>query len=178
MQRDRLHRRAAVAAVARAPADHGVRHHPIQVHADDALDGVDQRQPVRPRLDRRDPGLEDVADVRRQLNQHRHGRVLDRPAGHRLEHLGLLPDRRPHAAFAHAVRAAEVELDPVRAVIDHGLDDVAPVLPGLDHQRRDQGMPGVLLLHLAHLAQVDLERPVGDQLDVVEAHHALATDVE
>ena len=37
---------------------------------------------------------------------------------------------------------------------------------------------GVLALDLADLAQVDLERPVGDELDVVEADHARAVHVQ
>ncbi len=42
VQRDRLDGRAAVAAVGRAAADDGVGDHPVEVDADDALDGVDE----------------------------------------------------------------------------------------------------------------------------------------
>ena len=55
----------------------------------------------------------DVGDVGRQLDDHRHARVLLAPARHHLDVFGHLTDRRAHAALAHAVRAAEVELDAV-----------------------------------------------------------------
>jgi hypothetical protein len=40
------------------------------------------------------------------------------------------------------------------------------------HQRDDQRAVGPVALDAADLLQVGLQRPVGDQLDVVEAHHA------
>ena len=56
------------------------------------------------------------------------------------------------------------------------------VVPGLalrfHHQRGDHGVLRIALLDLGDLAQVDFERPVGDELDVVEAHHALAVPID
>ncbi len=75
-------------------------------------------------------GLADVGDVGRQLGDHRHARVLLAPAHDHLDIFRHLADGRAHAALAHAVRAAEVELDAVGA--------------GLLDQRQD-GLPGVLL---------------------------------
>ena len=40
------------------------------------------------------------------------------------------------------------------------------------HERHDHGAVGPVALDLGDLAQVQLQRPVGDELDVVEADHA------
>jgi hypothetical protein len=77
--------------------------------------------PSAPPSDRGEARLEDVADVGRELDEHRRPRELLRPAGDLLEDLGLLADGRAHAALAHPVRAAEVELEAVGAgVLDFG----------------------------------------------------------
>ena len=92
---------------------------------------------------------------------------------------GTWPTARAHAALAHAVRAAEVELQAVGAGVFGALDDVVPGLAlRFHHQRRDDGVLRVALLDLGDLAEVDLDRAVGDELDVVEAHHALAVPID
>ena len=63
----------------------------------------------------------DVGDVGRQLDDHRHARVLLAPARHHLDVFRHLADGRAHAALAHAVRAAEIQLDAVGAgLLDRG----------------------------------------------------------
>ena len=64
VERDGLDRRAAVAAVGGASADDRVGDHPVEVDADDALDGVDEAEAVGASLDGGDARDGDVADVR------------------------------------------------------------------------------------------------------------------
>ena len=92
--------------------------------------------------------------------------------------LGHLSDGGAHAALRHAVRTAEVELEPVGARALGGLDDLVPLLAlRLHHQRHDDGVLRVALLDLGDLAQVHRERTIGDELDVVEPHHALPVQI-
>ena len=85
-----------------------------------------------------------------------------------------LADGGAHAALAHAVRTAEVQLQAIGARAFRALDHLAPGLTlRLDHERRDDRVAGIEALDLGNLAQVDLDGPVADELDVVEAHHAL-----
>jgi hypothetical protein len=91
---------------------------------------------------------------------------------HQRDHLdvfGHLAHGRAHAALAHAVRAAEVQLHAVGAgVFHHGQDAFPAFFLAGHHQRDDQRAVRPGLLHAGHLLQVGAQRPVGDQLDVVE----------
>ena len=73
------------------------------------------------------------------------------------------------------MRTPEVQLQPVGARVFGRCTIVVPRLAlRLDHQRRDHRVFRIALLHFCDLAQIHIERPVADQLDIVEAHHALA----
>ena len=88
---------------------------------------------------------------------------------------GTWPTAAAHAALAHAVRAAEIELDAVGAgVLDARRISFQASLFDATISETTRARSGQRFLTSADLAQVDLERPVGDQLDVVEADHALA----
>ena len=56
------------------------------------------------------------------------------------------------------------------------------VVPGLalalDHERSDDHVARIAPLDFGHLLQVDLDGAVGDELDVIEAHHAAAIPVD
>ena len=92
------------------------------------------------------------------------------PAGDHLDVFRHLADGGAHAALAHAVRAAEVELDAVGAgLLDRGQDRLPARLVAGDHERDDHRAVGVVALDDLDLAEVGLQRPVGDELDVVEA---------
>ena len=141
----------------------------------DGVDGVDERDGVGAALLGRARRLADVGDVGRQLHDHRHAGVLLAPARDHLDIFRHLADRRAHAALRHAVRAAEIELDRRRRSVSStcGRMIFQRILGARHHQRDDHGAVGPVALDLLDLAQVDVERPVGDQLDVVEADHAL-----
>ena len=178
VQRDGLHRRAAVAAVRRQVANARLEREAVDVDADDALDGVDERNAVRAAALGGQPVRHDVRHVRRELHQHGHRRVVDGPRRDALVDLRLLPHGRAHAALAHAVRAAEVQLQAVGTRVHSALDDVLPLLLGLHHQGDDDRVLRVLLLGLVDLLEVHLERPVGDELDVVEADGRRAAEAD
>ena len=135
-------------------------------------------RPSAPPAHGREARLEDVAGVRRELDEDGRLRELLRPARDLLEQLRLLADRRAHAALAHAVRAAEVQLEAVDAGVLAPLDEDLPVVLRLGHQRRDDDVLRVALLDLADLAEVHLERAIGDELDVVEPHQLAAVVVD
>jgi hypothetical protein len=137
----------------------------------DGVDRVDQRHRVRPAVLGRLGGPADVGDVRRQLDDHRHARVLLAPAGDHLDIFRHLADRGAHAAFAHAVRAAEVELDAVGFRVLDLFQDRGPVFfLARHHERDDQGAVLPVALDALDFLEVHLQRPVGDQLDVVKAY--------
>src|SRR5207248_1985352 len=126
VERDRLHRGTAVAAVRRRASDARVWHEAIEIDADEALDRVDEGDAVAPA--RRDARLDDVAGVRRELHEDRRPRELLRPARDLRQKLRLLSDRRSHPALAHPVRAPEVELEAVAAGVLDLLDQGLPVV--------------------------------------------------
>src|SRR5258708_36553510 len=46
-----------------------------------------------------------------------------------------------------------------------------------DHQRRDDRVLRKTLLYFSNLPEVDVNRAVADELDIIEAHHALILKV-
>jgi hypothetical protein len=96
-------------------------------------------------------------------------RILLAPFGDHLDVFGHLANGRAHAAFAHAVRAAEIEFDAIGAgVLDARQDRLPACFLARHHDRDDHRPVGPALLDLGDFAQIDLEIAVGDQLDVVE----------
>jgi hypothetical protein len=88
-------------------------------------------------------GHANVGDVRRELHDHRGARLFLHPARDLLAVFGHLAHRRAHAALAHAVRAAEVELQAVGSGVFCALHNVVPGLAlALDHQRSDDHVLG------------------------------------
>ena len=67
-------------------------------------------------------------DVRGELDDHRDFAARLNPARNLLAVFGDLANRRAHAALAHAVRAAIVELDSVCAGVFDFADDIVPCL--------------------------------------------------
>ena len=119
-----------------------------------------------------------VGDVRRELHDDRNRCRLHHPARDLLAILRHLANGAAHAALAHAVRAAVVQFDAVRAGVFDALDDLPPRFGlRLDHGGDDDRAIGPGALDLGNFAQVDFNRPVGDQLDVVDGQHALAAVV-
>src|SRR5262249_46342536 len=79
----------------------------------------------------------------------------------------------------HAVRAAEIQLDAIRAGVLRPLDNVVPRFAlRLDHERNEERMTGVSFLDAGDLLQVDFERAVTDQFNVVQAHHLAAVVID
>ena len=80
-------------------------------------------------------------------------RVRLAPARHHLDIFGHLAHRRAHAALAHAVRAAEIQLDPVRAgLLDQRQDRLPALLVAGHHQRDDHRPVGPVALDRLDLA--------------------------
>ncbi|MPL84611.1 hypothetical protein SDC9_30576 [bioreactor metagenome] len=172
VQRDRLHRRAAIAAMGALAVDHRLGAEVVEIDRGHRFDRVDQADRVRPAALGGQRRRQDRSDIGRQLHDAGHARILLHPAGHHLDVFGHLPHRRAHAALGHAMRAAEVQLDAVGAgVLDMAEDRLPALLVAGHHQRHHERPVGIVALDRLDLAQVDLERAVGDQLDVVDPHH-------
>jgi hypothetical protein len=106
-------------------------------------------------------------------------RNFDDPARDLLDEFGILADGRPHAALRHPVRAAEVQFETVDGTACTAFDEIVPACAmHLGHQRRDDRAIGIRRLALRDLAQVHVERAIGDQLDVVHARSSCGADVE
>ena len=121
----------------------------------------------------------DVRDVRRELDDDRNRGDFLHPFDDLAGVIRNLADRAAHAALAHAVRAAEVELDAVGAATLRLLHHLMPRLAfRLHHQRRDDRMFRIIALDFRDLFEVVGNRPVADELDVVEAHHARGAEVD
>ncbi len=158
----------------RALAVDGMRdRHALEIDAHDRVDGVDERDRVGAAGLGGARRAADVGDVRRQLDDDGHARVLLAPARHHLDVFGHLPDGGAHAALGHAVRTAEIELD---AVAIRLLDAIQDRLPGFliarHHQRSDERAVRPFALDLFDLLQIDLEIAVSDELDIVEGDQA------
>src|SRR6266581_450455 len=120
----------------------------------------------------------DVGDVGCELHDHRDRGDFLYPFDDLAGVIGHLAHGAPHAPLAHPVRAPEVELDPVRARVLGLLHHLVPrLLLRFDHERRDYGVLRIIPLHLGDLFEVLGDGPVTDQLDVVEAHHAVLAEV-
>src|SRR5437868_3643257 len=100
------------------------------------------------------------------------------PACDLLAILRNLTNGGPHATLAHSMRAAVIELNAVRAGI---FDPANNILPGLlsrfHHRRYDNGTIRPGALDLSNLAQVDFERAIGNQLDIINREHLLRSVV-
>ena len=177
VQGDGFHRRAAIAAVGRVTVDIGLGHEAVEVHIRNAVDRVDEGNGVGSGAFRGAGGVDDIGDVRRELHDHRSGGDLHDPAGDFLGDIGILANGRAHAAFAHAVGAAEIELESVGASVLAALDEVVPFLAGIGHERGDDGVAGPAFFDLGDFAEVRFDRAVADEFDVVEADDAHRAEV-
>ncbi len=164
----------AVSAMRAFAVDHRPRLKGVEVDASDGVDGVDGRERVCTCTFRGARGDADVGDVGRELDDHGCASFFFDPRCDALGVFGHLSDGRAHAALAHSVRATEVELETIGAgILDLRHDLVPGCALGADHERRDDDVLWIASLDLGDFAQIDDGGPVGDELDVVEAHHAL-----
>ena len=178
VQRDGLDRRPAITAVRGLSAHVRTRRERVQIDPGDRIDGVDGREPVRAAALGRARHHADVGDIGCELHQHRRARNFFHPASDQLGVFGNLSDGAAHAALAHAVRAAEIQLQAVGARVFGLAHDLVPGLAlRLHHQRSDHCMLRIAFLHFGNFAQVHVQRAIGDQLDIVESHHALAIPI-
>src|SRR5262249_15790455 len=178
VQRDGFDCRAAVPTVAAPPGHRGTGSIGIKIDANQAVECVDQGDRISPAGFGGPRHVGDVCHIGRELHDHRRARYFFYPAGNHGGVLRHLAHGRAHAAFAHAVRTAEVQLQHVGA---GGFGPAYDVMPGFelrfDHQRCDHRVLGETLLDFRNLAQVCFDGAVSDEFDVVQAHHALVLQI-
>src|SRR3989344_2370070 len=164
--------RAAVAAVRTPAVGARAHHHAVQVHTHDGVDGVDERHRIGSTRLGGACGLAHVGDVGRELHDHGQLAVVLAPGRDHLDVLGHLAHGRAHATLAHAVGAAEVEFDAIGAGVFHERQDVLPaLLLARHHEGDDHGAVRPVAFDALDLFEVGVQRPVSDQLDVVQADH-------
>ena len=158
-QGNRLDRRAAIAAIAALAAHIGQRVDLFDVHADHAQNGVDGRKAVRPARFAGLPDQADVGDVRGQLGENRHGRVLFDPAANHFGQGRVLALFAAHVLFGHTVRAAKIEFDGIRARVLHRLHQLPPaIFFNAVHDAGNNGAVGVGFFEHPDVAQPRLRQ--------------------
>ena len=178
VQGDRLNRRAAIASVGGLAPHNRARRESVEVQTHKRVNRIDQAHSVGSAFFGRRGNARDVGNVGRQLDDHRCPRRLLHPRSDHLRVLGHLADSRAHAALAHTVRAAKVEFQRVRAGVFGAAHHLVPGFAlRFHHQRSDHQMLWVAFLHLVDFAEVVFNRPVADQLDIVEPHYLDAVQV-
>jgi hypothetical protein len=152
VQRDGLHRRAAIAAMAALAVDHREGREIVEIDVGDRVDRVDQADRIRPARFAAMAGGGSSVMLGVSFTMQGMRLYCLHPAGDHLDIFRHLADGRAHAAFGHAMRAAEVQFDPVGLGILDLFQDVLPVgfLAG-HHQRNDQRPVAPLALDLLDL---------------------------
>src|ERR1035441_1294512 len=126
VESDRLDGGPAISAMRGKAADIGARRQRIEIDAGNGLDGVGGGKGVSSAAAGGAGGHADVGDVGREFHQHRRARHFLDPPGDHAGILGDLADGRAHAALAHAVGAAEIQLQAIGAGVFGALDDCSP----------------------------------------------------
>ena len=150
----------------------------FQIDLSDAVDRVDQRDGIAASSAGGASHESHIGDVRRQLGDDRNFCDFLDPADNRFSHFWILADGGAHAALAHPMRAAEVELEAIGAGIFGAFHEFMPVFARIHHQRCDHGVVRPALLDLGDLAKVCLRRAITDQFNIVEPHDLPAVVVD
>ena len=163
VERDGLHGGASVTAVATFATDVGSNFQRLEIDADDGVDGVDQRDGIGTGGYRSARGHHNIGNIRRELHDDGNFGDFHDPAGDLFAIFGNLANGAAHAAFTHAVRAAIVEFDAVRAGILNAANDVVPDFRfGFHHGGNDDGTIGPGALHFGNFAKIYFQRAVGN----------------
>ena len=165
-QRDRLDRVTAVSADRGSAAHRRRGNVGVRVDADDAFDRVDRRDAVRAaalcRLRRR----AHARHVRRKLCKDRQLRSAPCRRGKALDKLRHLSDVRAEP-FIHHVRAGEIQLDRVRAVLLAKPAELLPLRVVLPHDRGKNEFGRIIPLETPEDLHVLGDAVVGKLLDVL-----------
>ena len=141
MEGDGFDGRAAVAAVGGFAADIWARDERIEINAGDGVDGVDGGERVGATFFGGAGDSADVTDIGSEFDEDGSASDFFDPLGDHGGIFGNLTDSAAHAAFTHAVRAAEIEFETVGAGVFGTLDDFVPGFAlGFHHKRGDDGV--------------------------------------
>ena len=106
--------------------DVGSRSKVVEVDAGDGVDGIDGGEPVCSCAFCGACRDANVTDVWGELDENRRARFFFDPLRDHLRVIGNLTNGRAHAALAHSVRAAEVELEAVSSGVFGAGDNIVP----------------------------------------------------
>ena len=147
--------------------------HLIKIDRDNRADSVDQRDGIGTASLGGARRIAHIRDVRGQLHDHRHTGVRLGPAGDHLDIFGNLADGGTHAALGHAMRTTEIQLHPVAFGVFHLAQDIFPArLFTRHHQAGDKRPVRPCTLHRLDFLKIHIQRPVGNQLNVVQPEQA------
>ena len=159
--------------------DGRLRRHAVEVHGGDGIDGVDEAHRIGTTRLGRCGRFADVGDVGRELHDHRLGVILLAPARDHFDVFRHLTHGGTHAAFAHPVGAAEVQLNPVGAGV---FDQWQNGFPGMffagHHDGDDHGAVWIVGFDALDLFEVGEKVAVGDQLNVVEPQQTAVSPID
>ncbi len=145
----------------------------VQIHTDQAVDGIDHADGVGAALNRSPGGIADIRDIGRQLHDHGNFGYLRHPLGVFLDQFRYLPDGGTHPPFGHPVGTAEVQFKAVDTRILDPLDQFVPPLSfGFHHQRGHDGPIRKFPFDFPNFPEVVFQRAIRDQFDVVHPEHA------
>ncbi len=117
--------------------------------------------------------------VGRKLGDNGYGSGFHDPLNYHACNFRVLTNGSAHATFGHAVRAAEVEFEPMCAGVLHLFYEFVPtVFIVVRHERNNHCMVGKFFEYFTNFFKVNVERTVADEFDVVEAHHPLSAKVD
>ena len=173
VERNGFDRLTAIAAVCSHAVCRRIHCEGLVVDAHDGIDRVDEGHGVRAPVFCCFGGRQDIGDVWSEFDDDGDGCRGLGPFRSHLYVFRHLAYCGTHAALGHAVRATEVEFDCVGpGVLDHGHVLRPDLLVHWIHHRDHERPVGPVALDLADLVEVGLQRPVGDQFDVIETDHA------
>ncbi len=147
----------------------------IEIHADDGVDGVDEREGVGASRNRGARGHNDIGNVGSEFDDDGNFGDVHDPTGDLLAVFGDLANGAAHAAFAHAVGTAVIEFDAIGARVLNAANDVVPGFGfGFNHGGDDDGAIGPRAFYFRNFAEIDFDGTVRDQLDVIDGEHFLS----
>src|SRR4029077_7282493 len=118
-------------------------------------------------------GHDDIRNVWSQLDDHWNFRDFHDPASDLLAILRDLADGAAHAALAHTVRAAIVQLNTVSSSVLNAANNVMPSLRlGFHHCGNNHSTIGPGPFYLRNLPKIHLHGPIGNEFDVVYGQHS------
>ena len=145
----------------------------------DRVDGVDQRHSISTAAKGRARWMANIGDVGGEFYNHWQPGMLFAPAGDHFDVFRNLANSSAHAAFRHAVRAAEIQFHAVTFSVFNFLQNLFPWrFLARNHEGHDHGTVWPIAFYFFYFAQIDFEWSICDQLDVIKSKQTTIRTVD